>query len=315
MKCWVYIEDNDYNDLLKYFPKKSRFCLSPVIRESGVTSLLSNNNELINTIKPYIKTEKYYKRELHFKNSKEMGSLIEQYTSFRIKYNLLLKKGYKSKYYNELLEKTKFFLNSRFFIFPKSLDRYLMYSYMSNIPFDEIKLINNYLNRFYKNKFRLNDEVYNDFIEISEFIINNITGNKVIHSKDINISFHRLNARKDSIIKDNINGRIDFIDENCIYDLKCTSKDDKYRSILQILMYLCICYYKGDYDIKYVKIINPILNIVHTIDIDDFGIINIEKIIKLMFSDFLENKELRIYTSFDEYLKIKNENYLKGVLQ
>ena len=309
MKCWIYIKDNDFNDLLHCFPKKSRFCLSPIIRESGVTSLLSINNEIINIISPYIKTEKYYKRELHFKNSKEMGNLIEQYTSFRIKYNLLLKEGYKSEYYNELLRKTKFY--QRCFIFNKSLDNYLMYSYMSNIPFDEIKLINNYLNRFHKNKFRLSDDVYNDFIEISDFILNNITGNKVYHSKDINISFHRLNERKDSIIKDNVNGRIDFIDENCIYDLKCTSRDEKYRSILQVLMYLCMCYYNGDYDIKYVKVINPILNIVHTIDIDDFGIINIEKINKLMFSEFLENKELRFYKSFEEYFKIK---YLKEVL-
>ena len=295
MKCYIKVENNGYDEVKNCLPTNIRYTIPSINRFDGVTNMIWCDKDMVNFLKPYIKTEKYDKRELHFKNNKEMGSLIEKFTSFRIEYNSLLKEGYKSEYYNELLEEAKYYYIDLALI--KSLDKYLMYSYMCNVPFDEIKLINNYLNRFYKNKLILTDEIYNDFIEISDFILNNITGHKVYHSKELVTAFNSLTHRKDNTIRTIINGRIDFIDENCIYDIKCTTKDSKYVSIIQVLIYLCMIYLNDFfqlYDIKYVKIINPILNVIHTINIDDFGKDNILKFFKLMFVDYLENKEVKI---------------------
>ena len=66
---------------------------------------------------------------------------------------------------------------------------------------------------------------------------------------------------------------------------------------MQVLTYLCIYYitmFDQIKDLKQVKIINPILNRIHYINIDDFGKDNLLKFFQMMFDGYLRNRKIEI---------------------
>lgn len=287
MKCYIEIDNGLYNHFEgieeKHFVRIT----------TGVTSLCYCSKDMINFLAPYIKTERYGKRDIHFKNSRQIGQLIHQYCNFKI----VMKNYFENKIYGDCyagLTKEKY-LKIKYAIPFQSINDFLFTSYISYTPYDEYKLLKHYITTHYKSKIDISEEFYNDLINISEFVLNQIKGKKVHYNREVITTLYL--KRTNDIICDSIIGDIDIIDENCIYDIKCTSTDNKYKSIMQVLIYLCMKCRKDFFlqnDIKQVKIINPILNVVHTIDIDEFGLDNILKFFKMVFSDYLENHNVEI---------------------
>ena len=287
MKCYIDIDESLYNKIVK----ENSMYIGRI--NTGVTSFLYCDNNMINFLKPYIKTEKLDKREIHFKNTKETGLLIHQLSNFKISEKELIKSNFKGENYNRIMENACFRLENSFCF--KSIKDYLFGARISCVPFDEYKLLKHYLTNYNKWGIDLSEDFYNELITITEFILNQIKGDKTYCNYDIEIPLNRI--RNKDVIVERVKGQIDIIDESCIYDIKCNSSDNKYKSIMQVLIYLCMIYRKnffGTYDIKQIKVINPILNVVHSIDIEEFGTNNLLKFFKIVFSDYIENKKVEI---------------------
>ena len=292
MKCIIKyepnIKDKDYDNLYSF---------DRTIEILGVKKLIKNNKnkfEIKELIKPYIKTEQFEKRELHFKNTRFTGVLIQQYCNFKIKYQRLVDKGYNSEFYKNYLNYFKCW-NEVFGIIHPPLNEYLCKAILFNVPFDEQKLLNNCFNHYYKNSFEINDKIYDDIINISEFILKHFNVNQIITDHHTTIGINNI---IDGAIKTiEIDGMPDYIDDNGIYDLKCCNTDNKYFDVMQVLTYLCIYYitmFDQIKDLKQVKIINPILNRIHYINIDDFGKDNLLKFFQMMFDGYLRNRKIEI---------------------
>lgn len=292
MKCIIKydpnIKDKDYDNLYSF---------DRTIEILGVKKLIKNNKnkfEIKELIKPYIKTEQFKKRELHFKNTRFTGVLIQQYCNFKIKYQRLVDKGYNSEFYKNYLNYFKCW-NEVYGIIQPPLNEYLCKAILFNVPFDEQKLLNNCFKHYYKNSFEINDKIYDDIINISEFTLKHFNVNQIITDHHTTICIN--NIIDGVLTTTEIDGMPDYIDDNGIYDLKCCNIDNKYFDIMQVLTYLCI-YYINNFDcikdLKHVMIINPILNRIHYINIDDFGKDNLLKFFQMMFDEYLGNRKIEI---------------------
>ena len=287
MKCYINIDESLYNKIEK---ENSRYIGRTT---SGVKDFLYCDKNMINFLKPYIKTEKFDKREVHFKNTRYTGLLIHQFTNFKISEKGLINTNFKGEHYNRIMENAYFRLENSFCF--KSIKDYLFGARISCVPYDEYKLLKHYLKNYNKWGIDLSEDFYNELLIITEFILNQINGGKTYCNYDIVTPM--ILIRKNDVIVETVKGQIDIIDENCIYDIKCNTTDKKYNSIMQVLIYLSMVYRKnffGTYDIKQIKVINPILNVVHSIDIEEFGTNNLLKFFKIVFSDYIENKKVEI---------------------
>ena len=287
MKCYIDIDESLYNKIVK---ENSRYKGNI---STGARTLLYCDKNMINFLKPYIKTEKFDKREIHFKNTRYTGILIHQFSNFKISEKELIKSNFKGEIYNRIMENACFRLENSFCF--NSIKIYMFGARISCVPFDEYKLLKHYLRNYNKWGIDLTEDFYNELITITEFILKQIKGDKTYCNYDIEIPLNII--RKNDVIVERVKGQIDIIDDNCIYDIKCNSSDKKYKSIMQVLIYLCMIYRKnffGTYDIKQIKVINPIINVVHSIDIEDFGVNNLLKFFKIVFSDYIENKKVEI---------------------
>lgn len=259
----------------------------------GVKKLISlnkNKEKIKELVTPYIHNEIGERRELHFKNTCETGKLIEQFINYKMQYRLFSDANYK---FN--------------FTFQPSLSDYMFYGKYYYGLENECDMINSYFNRFNKRSFNINEIIFNDINKISEYVLNQISNEDYRYQKYVYLDLsneyedYRYEGRKGldirckKIIGSIIQGNIDYINKNGIYDLKCTTTDNKYDNIIQILCYLCMYLNCEDgKDVKVVKIINPILNRNYYIDVEEFGVRNIRKFFELIFSEYLEDIKFEI---------------------
>lgn len=283
MKCYICdIKEGEKKNC--YYALPSNHTEQTDISVSKIIENNKNKEQIRELLKPYIKTENFEKRELHFKNSSETGKLIQQLCNYKIRYQYCMHHNIRYTFTTNI-----------------TLTDYLFYGkYYYDIE-DEYKLFKNYFNRYYKKTFEVSPEIYKEFNEISDFMIKELNILETNTNKHLNGWIYKeikktKNTKK--VYQYRIYGDPDFVDDKGIYDLKCVGKEDsKFKQISQVLLYLCLyySYLDNEKDFKYVKIINPILNRIHYIDLDEFGKENLLKFYKLMFSEYLdENNEIEV---------------------
>lgn len=294
MKCYINILDNDIRNMNSYKENDKRFKNKQRYLYYKATDI-HVNDEIIKLIKPYIKTEKIEKKDIHFKNTRYTGIFLQNYCDYKIKYQRFLKNGFSDFYFKTLYNDVIYSANFKRTFHFRDLTDYMFNSIFLQIPYDEEKLFNNYIKNNYKKPFDVTEDVYNDFNSMTDFVLKELDYESVYLGHYI-ASASIYNLKENILDNCKITGVPDYIDNKGIYELKCSISDKKYVYISQVLTYACI-YYTHMFDnkeFKYVKVINPILNIIHSINLDEFGKDNILKFFKLSFYNCLENKEIEI---------------------
>lgn len=277
---------------LEYFKDKNKAFTEPLYSKKywlyerddkriGVNkaiSLCKCKKELRKLLENYIKIEKFDKPNLHFKNNSEYGKLFQSFCDYKLN---------RSQYFGDG-STPKHFLSRE----DKGLSDYLWIGKTYYDIKDEEYLINMYLSKFYKKDVIFNHEVYNDFLNMVEFVKSYTDNENKLFIK------RKVTGRISSILEKEkvakclfFDGEIDYHSKNKIFELKCSSKITYTSAIEQCLSYACILieeisrYGLEGYDIKEIGIINTILGTYCHMNLDEFGQDNLEKFCELIFRE------------------------------